>query len=194
MADLVEQLLARPGLYVGVQTRPGDTSDEPPGVARIEDLNGKPIAIGAASNTTFWPWLKQRYGFSDDQKRPYGFSVQPFLADRTLSQQGFATRSTLDKRRDVLLRFLRASAEGWKSYLANPAPGNALIRKANPQMTDALIAYGVRKMKENAIVDAGDASRDVQFAIVAAAEGAKAGVAINQELQKLAGLALKRSA
>ena len=36
MADLVEQLLARPGLYVGVQTRPGDTSDEPPGVARIE--------------------------------------------------------------------------------------------------------------------------------------------------------------
>jgi hypothetical protein len=36
MADLVEQLLARPGLYVGVQTRPGDTSDEPPGVARVE--------------------------------------------------------------------------------------------------------------------------------------------------------------
>ena len=34
----------------------------------------------------------------------------------------------------------------------------------------------------------GDASRDVQFAIVAAAEGAKAGVAINQALQALAGL------
>lgn len=35
---------------------------------------------------------------------------------------------------------------------------------------------------------AGDASRDVQFAIVAAAEGAKAGVAINQALQARAGL------
>jgi thioredoxin reductase len=35
----------------------------------------------------------------------------------------------------------------------------------------------------------GDASRDVQFAIVAAAEGAKAGVAINQALQARAGLA-----
>jgi thioredoxin reductase len=34
----------------------------------------------------------------------------------------------------------------------------------------------------------GDASRDVQFAIVAAAEGAKAGVAINQALQARAGL------
>ena len=35
----------------------------------------------------------------------------------------------------------------------------------------------------------GDASRDVQFAIVAAAEGAKAGVAINKVLQARAGLA-----
>ncbi len=161
-----------------------------PGVARIEDLKGKPIAIGAASNTTFWPWLKQRYGFSDDQKRPYGFSVQPFLADPNLSQQGFATsepfsiekagvkpsvflladlgyppysealivtRGTLDKRGDALKRFLRASAEGWKSYLANPAPGNALIRKDNPQMSEELLAYGVAKMKAYGIVDSGDA-------------------------------------
>ena len=37
---------------------------------------------------------------------------------------------------------------------------------------------------------AGDASRDVQFVIVAAAEGAKAAVAINKALQKRAGLAV----
>jgi len=161
-----------------------------PGVARIEDLKGRPIAIGAASNTTFWPWLRQQYGFTDDQKRPYGFSVQPFLADPTLSQQGFATsepfsiekggvtpvvflladlgyppysealavtRQTLAKKRDALQRFIRASAEGWKSYLANPAPGNALIKRANPQMSDELLAYGVRKLKEYGIVDGGDA-------------------------------------
>lgn len=36
----------------------------------------------------------------------------------------------------------------------------------------------------------GDASRDVQFAIVAAAEGAKAGVAINKALQQRVGLAI----
>lgn len=38
----------------------------------------------------------------------------------------------------------------------------------------------------------GDASRDVQFVIVAAAEGAKAGVAINQALQVRAGLTPER--
>jgi NitT/TauT family transport system substrate-binding protein len=163
-----------------------------PGVARLEDLKGKPIAIGAASNTTFWPWLREKYRFTDDQKRPYGFSVQPFLADPALSQQGFVTsepfsiekggvrptvflladygyppysevlavtRKTLAERRDVLERFIRASAEGWRSYLANPAPGNALIKRANPQMSDALLAYGVKKLNEYAIVTGGDARR-----------------------------------
>jgi NitT/TauT family transport system substrate-binding protein len=162
-----------------------------PGVAKLEALRGKPIAIAAASNTTFWPWLKQKYGFTDDQKRPYAFSVQPFLVDPALSQQGFATsepfsieqggiqpvvflladqgyppysealvvtRDTLGKRGDVLARFVRASAEGWKSYLANPAPGNALIKRDNPQMSDALLAYSHRKMKEHAIVTGGDAA------------------------------------
>lgn len=40
----------------------------------------------------------------------------------------------------------------------------------------------------------GDASRDVQFVIVAAAEGAKAGVAINRVLQERSGLAAARIA
>ena len=160
-----------------------------PGVAKLEDLKGKPIAIGAASNITFWPWLKQKYGFTDAQKRPYGFSVQPFLADSKLSQQGFATsepfsiekagvmpvvflladlgyppysevlvatRTNLIRRSDALRRFVQASAEGWKSYLANPAPGNALIKRDNPQMSDELLAYGHRKMVEYAIVTGSD--------------------------------------
>jgi thioredoxin reductase len=38
----------------------------------------------------------------------------------------------------------------------------------------------------------GDASRDVQFAVVAAAEGAKAAVGINKALQARAGLAVKK--
>ena len=40
----------------------------------------------------------------------------------------------------------------------------------------------------------GDASRDVQFAVVAAAEGAKAAVAINKTLQARAGLAVTPAA
>jgi NitT/TauT family transport system substrate-binding protein len=53
---------------------------------------------------------------------------------------------------------VQASAEGWKSYLANPAAGNALIKKDNPQMGDDLLAYGVRKMREYGIVSGGGAA------------------------------------
>src|SRR5437763_4360746 len=62
-----------------------------PGAKDLAELKGRPVAVSAASNTTFWPWLKQRYGFTDNQKRPYAFSVQPFLVDKGLSQQGFVT-------------------------------------------------------------------------------------------------------
>jgi len=95
MADGLQVLSAIeqdvPLTTIAATFRRSDRADRTPGVAKIEDLKGKPIAIAAAANTTFWPWLKQKYGFSDDQKRPYGFSVQPFLADPKLSQQGFAT-------------------------------------------------------------------------------------------------------
>ena len=69
------------------------------------------------------------------------------------------TRTTLARRRDELERFLRASAEGWRSYLANPAPGNALIKSTNREMSDELLAYGVRKMNEYGIVANADARR-----------------------------------
>ena len=66
---------------------------------------------------------------------------------------------TLKKRRQAVAAFVRGSVEGWKSYLANPGPGNALIRKDNPEMTDEQLAYSVAKLKENGIVTGGDAGR-----------------------------------
>ncbi|MDQ2804933.1 MAG: ABC transporter substrate-binding protein [Pseudomonadota bacterium] len=44
---------------------------------------------------------------------------------------------------DRVQRFVDASIEGWYSYLhGDPTPANTAIKKANPEMTDALIAYG----------------------------------------------------
>lgn len=58
---------------------------------------------------------------------------------------------------DVVKRFVQASAKGWYSYLADPAPGNALIKKDYPEMTDDRLAYGIAKIKEYGIVLSGDA-------------------------------------
>jgi len=59
---------------------------------------------------------------------------------------------------DLVRRFVDASIEGWYSYLdGDPTSGNALIKRDNPEMTDALLAYGIAKIKEYGIVDSGDA-------------------------------------
>ena len=59
-----------------------------PGVAQLADLKSRTLLIGQASETTFWPWLKSKYGFTDAQKRPYAFSVQQFLVDQNVGGEG----------------------------------------------------------------------------------------------------------
>jgi NitT/TauT family transport system substrate-binding protein len=163
-----------------------------PDVERIEDLKTRTLLIGQASETTYWPWLKAKYGFTEAQKRPYAYSVQQFLVDKNVAQQGYITSEpyaiekagikpkifhlakygyppyaqtvvtltkTVKARPDVIKRFIEASALGWKSYLKNPAPGNVLIRKDNPQMDDNQIAFSIGKLKEYGIVDGGDAKK-----------------------------------
>ena len=86
-----------------------------------------------------------------------------------LADYGFNTYSTLietrreliDKKPDLVQRFVDASIIGWYHYLyGDNAPANALIRKLNPEMTDELLAYSVARMKEFGIVDSGDTLYD----------------------------------
>jgi NitT/TauT family transport system substrate-binding protein len=86
-----------------------------------------------------------------------------------LADYGFNSYSTLietrrdliGKKPDLVQRFVDASIIGWYNYLyGDNSPGNALIRKLNPEMTNELLAYSVRKMKEHGIVDSGDTLRE----------------------------------
>ena len=83
-----------------------------------------------------------------------------------LADQGFSDYSTLietrrelvEKKPDLVQHFVDASIVGWYNYLyGDNGPANALIKRQNPEMTDALLAYSVAKMKEYGIVDSGDA-------------------------------------
>ncbi|UTO20777.1 ABC transporter substrate-binding protein [Acinetobacter sp. Z1] len=58
---------------------------------------------------------------------------------------------------EVVKRFVQASMEGWKNYLADPRLGNAIIKKENPNMNDELLAFAVRQMKKLQLIDGGDA-------------------------------------
>jgi NitT/TauT family transport system substrate-binding protein len=159
-------------------------------VASLADLKDKTILVATAGRTTWWPWLKGKYKYTDEQSRPYTFNLQPFFADKNVVQQSYpssepfqakqqnvpvkfflfahdgyppygttmvAKREFAEKNPDVAARFVKASLEGWKSYMSNPGPGNALIRVDNPKMSDEQIAFGIEALKSLKVIDGGDA-------------------------------------
>ena len=165
-----------------------------PGVVnKMEDLKGKTILISSAANTTYWPWLRAKYGLEQSQARPYTFNIQPFIADKNVVQQGYLSsepfaiekeakfkpnvfllsdhgwppysttivclEKTVRERPKAVAAFVKASMEGWKSYLkGDPSPANALIKKDNPAMADDKIANGIRLLNETGMVFGGDAA------------------------------------
>lgn len=83
-----------------------------------------------------------------------------------LADQGFSSYSTLietrrdlvEKKPDLVQRFVDASVVGWYNYLyGDNRAANALIRRDNPEMSEATIGYSIARMKEFGIVDSGDA-------------------------------------
>lgn len=64
---------------------------------------------------------------------------------------------TIRERPEIVRAFVEASIEGWYSYIyGDPAPGNALIRAANKDMTEDTIAFAIKVMRESGLVDSGD--------------------------------------
>ena len=58
-----------------------------------------------------------------------------------------APQKWIDTNRAAVQAFVSATRDGWLHYLANPAAGNALIKRDNPDMTDAILAQALDKMK-----------------------------------------------
>jgi NitT/TauT family transport system substrate-binding protein len=161
-------------------------------VPNLAGLKGKTIFVATAGRSNWWPWLKGKYGYAEEQTRPYTFNPQPFVADPNSAMQAYmsseplavqnlgvkakfhlfahdgyppygttivTTKKMVDERADVVQRFVRASIEGWKSYLANPGLANELIKRDNPNMKDEQIAFAIAKLKENKLLDGGDAGK-----------------------------------
>jgi NitT/TauT family transport system substrate-binding protein len=162
------------------------------GIASLADMKGHPILISDAAITSFWPWLKAKYGFTDAQVRKYTFDPAPFLADPRAVQEGYVTSEpyTIQKATGVspkvflladngypgyaamvltsdrmiagnahaVQAFVEASAVGWKQYLEGDAsPADALILKANPDMTEDVLSNARAKMRQYGLVTSGDA-------------------------------------
>jgi NitT/TauT family transport system substrate-binding protein len=110
------------------------------GVNSIADLKGHPILLGDASVTTFWVWLKAKYGFTDDQVRKYTFNNGPFLADKRAAQQGYVTSEpyTIEKQAGVKPVVFLLADNGYPGYANMILAPDSLIAR-NPAAVKAFV-------------------------------------------------------
>lgn len=94
--------------------------------------------------------------------REAGIDPSVFL----LADSGYASyaaiiqtsRMMIDKKPDVVQRFVDASIRGWYSFLyTDPKPAYALIQKDNPDMSMELLNYSHEMLRRYGLVDSGDA-------------------------------------
>ena len=106
-----------------LMAHPGDS------IAGFADMKGRPILISDAAVTTFWPWLKAKYGFTDGQVRKYTHSNATFLANPKAVQEGYITSEpyTLEKEGHVRPKVFLLADAGYPGYSAMALATDALI-------------------------------------------------------------------
>ena len=64
-----------------------------------------------------------------------------------------AQNKLIEDRPEIVQAFVNASIEGWRSYIfGDPAPGNALILQANPDMTQDILDQASDQMRARAML------------------------------------------
>ena len=152
------------------------------GIHSLSDMKGHPILLSDASVTAFWIWLKAKYGVTDDQIRKYTFNNAPFLADKTVVQQGYVTSEpyTIEKEGHMKPAVFLLADEGYPGYggmvLApstmingNPAVVKAFVEATatgwhdylygDPKPADALILKDNPEASEDVLAQARDKMR-----------------------------------
>ena len=93
-------------------------------------LKGKPILIASASRNNYWQFLRAKYGYTDDQIRPYTFNMAPFLADKATIQQGFLTSEPLKAQQAGIKPVVHLLADnGYVSYATTLETREQLVKE-----------------------------------------------------------------
>jgi len=116
-----------------LMTHPRDDIDS------IADMRGEPIMIANSSINTFWIWLESKYGFTDEQIRPYTFNMAPWLVDETAIQQGYlSSEPYLVEREGIDPEVYLLADSGYPSYSSLALAPAALIEE-NPEAVEGFV-------------------------------------------------------
>ena len=110
------------------------------GIDSLEDMKGKPVMIGFASRTGFWPFLRAKFGFTDAQIRSYNGQIAPFLADNKTIMQALITNEPhrIEVEIGTLPRTFLLADYGYEAYSSTTIVPQALI-DAKPEVVQCFV-------------------------------------------------------
>jgi NitT/TauT family transport system substrate-binding protein len=110
------------------------------GIATLFDLKGHPILLSDSAKTSFWLWLKAKYGLNDAQVRTYTFNAAPFLSDTRAVQEGYVTSEpyTVEQEGHIKPVVMLLADSGYPGYAGMVMAPDKLIA-ANPKAVQAFV-------------------------------------------------------
>ena len=86
-------------------------------VKSLADLKDKTILVATPGRTSWWPWLRQKFGYTDAQTQAYTFNLQPFFADRNIVQQSYPSSEPFQAlQKNVPVNFFLFADSGYPPY------------------------------------------------------------------------------
>jgi NitT/TauT family transport system substrate-binding protein len=118
-----------------------------PDINSFTDLKGRKVFIANSGYSSYWPWLKQKFGFTDEMAGPKGTNLQTFFADPTSAAAGYITAEPfIAQQQKVPVKFLLFSSEGWPTYTNPLVTTNALLAK-EPEAMKAFVKASMEGWK-----------------------------------------------
>lgn len=110
------------------------------GINTFADMKSAHIAVSQQVVTSWWKFLKQKYGFTDEQMRPYTFTIAPFLADKSLVQQGYVTSEpfAIETQAHFTPKVFLVADAGYEAYATTIDTTTTMIEK-KPDVVGRLV-------------------------------------------------------
>lgn len=117
-------------------------------VNSLADLKGHTVLMSSSAHSSWWPWAKETFGFTDRMSRPYTFNIQPFMIDKSLAQQGYISSEPYAmKEAGADFKVFPLGENGYPPY------GNAIacrddLIKEHPEQVQAFIHASMQGFKD----------------------------------------------
>jgi NitT/TauT family transport system substrate-binding protein len=139
--NLADQHIPYVAIAAGFQRDPDALMSHPgTGDDNFAALKGKPIAVSTATRASWWLYLKAKYGYTDSQLRPYGYSLVPFFTNPTDIQEAYVTDEPylVHEKTGVWPVVMMLSESGFDGYASLIATSDRLV-KTDPDLVKRFI-------------------------------------------------------